>query len=323
MSIVKVGNTAAEIGGTVSTGTKVRDTNFASEEARFETGGGVGTTTIWNCGGVSDLWVHFRLTWDRVGDDMDGHLLDFMDAAGNVLFRMDMLDGLYSAAVGPDSTGASPANGVSVGMVSDTPITFDFHVWHDGAKARFDIYSDGLLVSEASYDAGTAPLIENVYFANVDQREGFGTYPIYLSELIIADGEQTLGLRLATLDPNAAGHHADLSGNISALSQPNDGQVISGDADGEKGTWTLTPYNGPATPSSIRAVVTATRSARGMTGPQNIQHLLRIGAADYNSVNLTPRPEGEVHVWDDNPATSAPWGTADLTGMEQGVEVKT
>jgi hypothetical protein len=330
MTILKVGNTAYEIGGIQHTGTAyARETGYATEEAQFNAipGGSPGTQATWgNLGGATDLWCHFRFIHrGPPGSGSDGELLHFYTTSGDHIFTLDLVAGAFRAAIGPDGGATNAINGNTQALGGAVVMTIDLHVYHDGTKQRLDYYHNETLVSEASYDAGSAAEIDRVFVANIDVADGaIGTDFIHFSELLITDGESTIGLRVATSDPDEEGTHTDLTGDISNLLQPDDGSIISIAANGDRGSWTLSAYGGPSSPTAIRAVVTTTRSSRGLTGPQKLRHLLRVGGTTYdNGADITPSPAGEVHVWDNNPATAAPWLVAAFTGLEQGVEAKT
>lgn len=336
MSILFVGTTQSEIGGSTSsftTGNVPRseydspyDTNYVSEcvGSQLEENIPSGTFVINTDEPTGDYWLRFRVQWGNSFNEtnIDGHWIDFYDSTDTRVARIDAVNGTYAAQAHGDS--------IVTGTYGFSPIDYTVYFFDIkisvGADIVIEMYLNGVLASSAT--AANTGGKGSPTKANFDHDDMFASSPqnygwLMYSEFIIMDGESTIGHRLAELEPDTAGANSDLSGAIADLIDANDGAALAGDADGEKSTWTLTAYNGPATPASVRAVCTLLKADAGLSGPQNLQHVLRIGTTDYNSPNQTPSPTGAFHVWDNNPATNVAWDTADFASMEQGVEIKT
>ena len=341
MSVLYTASTAAELGGSmqafasrtaeVSTayedgsGTFVGfDPDFASEAAGVQHS--APTAFIINTAEpTGDYWFHARLSPPRfvAHSDADGYWWTFYDAAGLDIARLEVSDGsLHANAIGDTSV-------VSAGTFSLAeylPVMVDIRI-AVGADIVVDLYVSGTLVGTATAantgSKGKPVRMSADHFDIVSSGSSTGTSWVFYSEVLILDGESTVGLRLASQAPNTQGNSNDMTGDPSHLMDAGDGLTVSSDTAGHKEGWTLSGYNGPVSPTSIRAVVTKTKTNKGLTGPQNIRHFLRIGTTDYdNGADLGPSQEGEMHVWDNNPATASPWTTSDLSGLEQGVEVK-
>lgn len=335
MSILFVASSAAEVGGntTAFNSGNLPSTNYTAPfdpdysteciGAQLDQTDPSGVFSITTPAPSGDYWMRFRTQWSNVSgvSNLDGNWLNIYDANGDRLGYLDFYNGGVRVFVNGDSNAWGP--------YGFTPSAYAVHFFDlkvsVGADITIEFYVDGALASSATAanTDGKGPPVQ-VLFDHDDMYYTSASPVSWLmySEFIVTDGEPTIGMRLASLDIDAAGAHSGLSGSVSDLLDANDGAAMVGDADGEKSSWTLTAYNGPATPASVRAVCTKLTASKGITGPQNLQHLLRIGTTDYNSPNRSPRPEGDLYVWDNNPATAAAWDTADFTGMEQGVEVK-
>ncbi len=329
MTVVYCGMTAEEIGGTPYTGAaRARDDSYAAEEAQFAASSGQGLTASYPTDGATDLWAHVRV-WIESQQTIDNANSVFVVGAedGTELFYVWINNSNWVVQTSPGRAEANQTTTGSGPMVLSTATTLDVHCYHDAVNDRMkaDLYVNGVLASEAGFDAAAA--IATRIFRwdnkNIVNRFSFWSGSHYLSELLITSGGvSTLGKRLVQMDPAAMGANTDLTGDIDGIQATGDGLVLAGDTAGLKGSWTLTTYPGPASPANLE-VVTVTRSLKGLTGPQNLRHLLRVGGTDYAGADLSPEYKGsEVTVWGTNPATGLPWATSDLTGIEQGVEIR-
>lgn len=340
MTINFVGSTAADLGGTTQKftiatrpttgyGTNLYDTDYSSECAGVQT-----SQDIYTSGGfvintpahVGDFWCHWRTQFNSISNvsNLDGDWVEFYDASDNLLAHIQILNNEYYIQAHGDTV---VDGAVAFAPTSYTPYIFDVKITV-GANIVAEFYVNGTLMSTATAaNTGGKTACVKSNFQHTDMyfgSSGTASWLMY-SEVIVTDDESTIGWRVATLNPDSTGNSTDLIGDIAGLLEGSDGLTVSGATNGDKGSWTLSTYNGPTSPSGIRALVTKTKSQAGVTGPQNLQHFLRVGSTDYaNGVDLTPDPSvGETVIWDNNPATSSPWATATLTGLEQGVEIKT
>jgi hypothetical protein len=271
-------------------------------------------------------WLHFRVLAGEglTNSAADGVLLEWRDGSGNLIADIDMADGFMIPRAIGDTTVAS-ATSFQWTQYSTYFVDIEIVV---GANITINAWMNGVQVgtaTAANTGAKGKPVDTYCRFDDCSgANPGSGTF-CFFSEIIITDNENPIGWRVATMKPNAAGGNTGMAGNISDLLDPMDGVGLSSANVGDRASWTLGAYPGPASPTSIRGVVTKTRTSPGSTGPQQIRHHLRISATDYDSALLTPSPAagGEMVVWDSNPATTSAWATADLTGLEQGVEVET
>lgn len=341
MAILFVGNSAADLGGNMigfpsrTTGPEtlsssysdpIHDADFSHEAAGIQTGKGkpwFGFAVNTDDPG-GDYWFHCRMVppSNTIDSAANGHWWTFLDSEGVEVARIDALNG----EMRPQATGDTTVYGATgSAVISFVPVTIDVRV-AVGANIDVDLYVNGSLISSASAaNTGGKGSVRTMSADHDEIMDDFSNQSdgwLFYSEVIAAGGESTVGLRLATLEPSADGFHTDMTGSASNLLAANDGAVVAGDTAGDKQSWTLTAYQGPTIPTSIRALVTAYKGSRGLTGPQNIRPFLRLSGTDYDGTDEQPVPKGNIEVWDNNPATAAAWDTADFTGLEQGVEAR-
>lgn len=340
MAILFVGNSAADLGGNMvgfpsrTGGPETVDSNYPDpmHDADFshEAAGVKSDRNAARFGFAintddpgGDYWFHCRVVPPSASSSSsaDGHWWEFLDSEGEVVARIDVQDGEMRPMAWGDTTEYG-ATGSTV--ISYVPVTIDVRV-AVGANIDVDFYVNGSLVSSASsVNTGGKGSVRTVSADHDEITSGFegsDTWVFY-SEVIVMGNESTVGMRLATLEPDVDGFHTDMTGSVSNIMDANDGAVLSSDTAGDKQSWTLTAYQGPTTPTSIRAMVTAYKGSTGITGPQNARPFFRIGGTDYNGTDESPLPEGNMEVWDNNPDTGTAWDTADFSGIEQGIEVR-
>lgn len=81
----------------------------------------------------------------------------------------------------------------------------------------------------------------------------------------------------------------------------------------------------PATTLDIKGVGVNMRARRGTTGPANIQAVSRVVSVNYYSSDI-PLSEGIdpiFYMWEDNPATVAPWTQAEVNSVQLGMRSRT
>lgn len=173
------------------------------------------------------------------------------------------------------------------------------------------------------YIAGTYKTGGTIAIDNID-KVGW-TYPgMRISGVIIAS-ESTIGWTLACWDPTANGAQTSWGGSYTAIDELvyADADGISGAANGDVSTFTHTGQS--YTGYTVKAVGLAARAKKGVTGPANLQGVLRISSTNYASSSkaLGTGYSPNVFVWDTDPSTAAAWGTANPAALEFGVKAVT
>ncbi len=336
MTILFVGNTRGDVGGMAEEGTggvasgtagKERDTAFSPQYLRVNPGNDTSAPFVADHGVSTgdEYWLHFSYATgnDSASVNADGEVLFVQDAQQRTVAALDVQDGQLRAAAYGDTT----VFGTGFSHATYSAFVFDIRVIV-GANIVCEVYLGGTLVSTATAaNTGAKGKPKRVLFINNDTAAASNTTTHrYFTEIICTEDEPTIGWRLATLPPVAAGFHTALDGTVAGLLAPGDGLGLSSDTPGEKGSWTIGAYGGPSSPAGgIRAVIAKTHSSKGpVSAPQKVRPFLRIGSTDYPAAaDVTPIPgRGEMGIFDVNPATGLPWTTSELSGIQQGIEIK-
>lgn len=146
------------------------------------------------------------------------------------------------------------------------------------------------------------------------------------SNIILAD-EDTRGMMLRTMNPDAAG---DLNEQTGVFSDVN--KAVINDTTGlTSATADQITTVGLASPpvagnSVINRVLVQSRAIRGATGPQKTNNLLRVDGVNYHKPDRTlsdTLPKVLTDEFQLNPATGLRWSYAELVALQAGVRSRT
>jgi hypothetical protein len=149
---------------------------------------------------------------------------------------------------------------------------------------HFDVYlKTGASGGAALYASGTERAMGSAnisFFSNVTKARFNGSAINRISQIAVTTTPH-IGARVATYYPNGAGASSQWVGTYAEVDELrySDGDFInSGTAD----QVTTFAQTGPApTGYNIRAVAVSTRAKRGVGGPQNLRHVLRVSGTNY------------------------------------------
>lgn len=260
-------------------------------------------------------WYHFALKIDIQGSADDGYFHDVVTEGGAVIVRLDLLDGQFRIQAIGTTTVYSPLTHVPL-----TLTRFDMKVDLTGSSLVVSLYFDGgvepTLISTVPTSNGIKPGGFKVQINDSDD--------IYTSELYVADFD-TRNTRPVKQTPDATGNHSAWTGGFSELGDEVVGTAAEGAANGDKVSVNIEGYPGPTSLGGVNRVVLKIVGSHGVSGPQNLDPFLRIGGVDYSAgnLNLTLGTIAMYAEFDINPATSLPWGSADMDTTEIGLEAKT
>lgn len=269
----------------------------------------------------TDIWFHFDVysnSTNVAGSAADGTWWSLSFSGGSAWYvRADLNNGNveYGESINSNFSGQVILTPISTPFAL-TRMTIDIRVRvNSGGNDIVDIYHNGALYGTLSR-ATRVGRVDSLSLRNFDS-EG----SIYYSQFILAD-ESTLGMRHARMQPDSAGAHTAFDGDFNSVILPFDGQAISGNVIGDRESWNLEAYPGPASPAGIRSVLqTSYASLGGSAVPGGYEHFLRVGGVDYDGAKITPVPGTQgITEWTTNPSTSASWDTADLAALIAGVE---
>jgi hypothetical protein len=146
------------------------------------------------------------------------------------------------------------------------------------------------------------------------------------SEIIVAD-EDTRGMALWTLNPQAAGNTQSWTPNTLASinkSAISDTTSISAGSNNVLSQWT-TPTSPPTGNWGVKAIVQEARVRVGTSGPQHFDWSARTASTDYTAgVSNAPSTSfGNFNnqFWTTNPNTTAAWAITDIaSGFNLGIK---
>lgn len=276
----------------------------------------------------SDLWLHYRLKVSSVYSAPTttnfGIVWEFFSANGTSLAQLQARGPSTGNGWRATVFGDTTVNGVAFAGPYGATATFDIRLAVDNSNITLDVYMNGVLVSTATAANSTGlkgkPKFcaeQNTYVYNKSSGTNF---PISHSEMVATDGESTIGWRVAKLAPAGNGANTAWTGDFNDLATLYDGNMISDGTVGDKESWTVNSYAGAASPASIRGLVVKYSASKGTSGPQNIEPLVRLSLTDYLKSPVSPNNVDVIYAdWTVNPATSSPWSTSDLSGIQIGV----
>lgn len=190
------------------------------------------------------------------------------------------------------------------------------------------VYINGTLIIDYSGDVTTngSTTLSNATFGIIRASAAYGNYSVNWSEIIIAD-TPTTSLSLATISPNANGNTFDwTTGATSDISETtlNDATLASSDTANQIAQSTIAASSVITGSVAVAAVVVNARAKKGVSGPANAQLMVRTGATDYTSPNVSlPAALGTVsNAWATNPNTSTLWTASDITNAGFNIGVK-
>lgn len=319
MSILFVGSTPSELGGTTSpnTTTNARDPAFTPVGSvvegipRSASKGFVINTTP----ATDDLWVHFLMHTPVTmaeSTNVDGHWFEAFAGTTSVM----KFSYVNAALVATYPGGTTAVTSLS----PNTTYTVDFRFTRAGTSHTMEYYIGGILQATYAFTS-VAESVSRVAFDHLDVHDQLVTQSWYYSEFIVTDSEPTIGWRLATMSPAADGTYTQWDGNFSGVVEAGDGSTISTDVANERQSWTLGAYGGPATSSGVRAVVNNYFASSGLSNVLNMVPFVRFAGVDHDGAAF-PSPNGTMkqQILDNNPQTALPWDTADFATLEVGIK---
>lgn len=149
--------------------------------------------------------------------------------------------------------------------------------------------------------------------------------PGYYQDIIITDGVPTVGMELVTMAPAASGTYTAFTNNytnIDELGYDSD-DLIFATAAAQRESWICATPTFDTSDKVIYAFV-ANQVVQTDLGAvvTDFKPFVRIAATDYDGSALLANnlsPLSLIHVWTQNPNTTAPWVESDFDGLEVGL----
>lgn len=172
---------------------------------------------------------------------------------------------------------------------------------------------------------GTVTAFSKFRLGNIALSGGIVSY----SEVIVASWN-TIGAKLVTRAPNAAGSYNDWTGaGYTAIDEvPYAGDMMVSGTANQRFSVNFADFPALATGESLQAVKVSGAMVKDAAGPQNVNFFVRVGATDYDDTDQaapaainTTNPLSKL--WDLSPATGLEWTLAELNAAEFGVRSRT
>jgi hypothetical protein len=260
-------------------------------------------------------------------------------AAGGTIFRLreagtehGRLSFNADASLTISRAGSIPATSAPIpGFVDDSFIHVEVGYWCHDTTGAWEVRANGVVVIGPTTGldtraGGTAGLLDQVYLDNGGAANNYD-----YDDLVIATGDHThfrgdcrVITRLPTgdgantgLTPSSGGTHFD---DVDDASPNDDTDYVTGDAIGEKDSYT---YAAIGLPGSIIAVQPVFDAKKTDSGTRSVATLIRRGGVDYDGTGqaLAAGYAGYWQVYELDPSTGLAWTTADVDAAEFGVKV--
>lgn len=283
----------------------------------------------------SSFWVSFRCNVKGGNANQTGAYIPvrFVDSAGVVRLRIKfsnvntppndtfIVEKLNSAGtntqIGSTSTGRYMSF-IASGSYSTVPDKIDIFVNY-AASGTFTVYTNGVQTFTFSGDVTTD---SQTALAAVDLGASVGsvnsTNPFTNYSEVIVSTRDTRNMSLLTQAPTANGNTHNWDGGTAANASANfagTGQISPqyATSSGLIQQYQITP----AVPTGTFGVISVVQHAQatiGLSGPTKFDFMVRSGATDYTSSDISPTAAWATYVnnWDTNPNTTVAWLTTDL-----------
>lgn len=311
-------------GATVETNSSFYDSNFSRVALEFASS----TTDPFyvlaeNLGDIPEVWVHFRNGASALENYASTILVIYNSAGQGVLrlrsntvstgWQLEYWSGSAWTLIGSAFTGSKISAPIDIRCKVDNTVgAFEF--WVSGTMVAS-------LTGDTDFFSGSA--CDDVRIGGYRQFT-----PSTASEFIVAD-QSTVGMRVATLVPNANGANTAWTGAFGDVDESNinDGDFISSATATQIETFGLTNLSVAAAALTPVAVVASFRGRNAASGPQNIDPTVRTGGTDYFGASVagltTTFQSGYQNVWMTNPGTGLDWTPSEIDALEAGVRSAT
>lgn len=330
MSIILMGGDFSQFSGSYGYTTSVNYYNTAySKWAVGPTRSSPPTAAFIGGATPSEWWLHCVYSLD------DGYYADYniitFRASGADIYALrtittnnTMVLAIYNGSswdVIPETTFTT---------VDDTPYVFDIHFAPDGTTGVVEMFVNGALVGSVTgnYIAAAGATIDEVRFSSHylnDSRR------CWLSEVIMTDGDNTLGWHVSTLMPVGVGTTGDWTGaytDIDEAGAVNTADYIESDTDTNLSIFEFGDLH-TSLDSDLVKTVFLYANVEKITGSAvtNIDLVTRPASTNYtggNSGALTDDTPTDTHAeFSTNPETASAWTLSAVNSAEFGFRANT
>lgn len=271
--------------------------------------------------GYADFWVHARIAVKGNTAFNEPANLDILQ----VLSGSEVLASIRAVTPGSTAIGVlrfdAKDTGPSFPAEDREFINYDIRVRVQGGTTTVYFYRNEVLRRMQSYSGSSLPNAVLIQYQSTSP----GQASVWVQDVIITDALPTVGMELATLVPSAVGNYDDFVNDYSAIDDLgyNQSSTISTTTPGDRESWFFADPEFNLGDKVIYGVVMTTVAQTDLAGViTDFEPFLRLNATNYAAPDIGANniaPNAYVSVWNINPATSAPWNVAELTGLEAGI----
>ena len=265
-------------------------------------------------------WVHGQTSTSSNWDDF--HIPEFRDIDGNLVFRIDLVNGLVQTVLYGDSTTVN-----SFGAVAGAQRVWDINIVKNGTTdLTMNFYVNGTqVITNATVTNAVNFGLPTNFNTQHGDLNAQGTQ--VFSEGIIAD-EDTRGWRLRQHLPSAYGafDEWDGSANVPANDfRKNTG--ISTNTNDDRVSFTLTNLANLPSGVTIDRVCIQSTLIRGSTGLANFNHFWRYNSGPTvihdSDIAVGLNPSEYISEYPTSPNTGVAWTDTEMQDIQVGVRGRT
>lgn len=266
-----------------------------------------------------ETWYHFRFYWSGLDYNRADMLIQaYQPDSSNLAFVVTKDGGISTGRtqIYLYDGNTSITKVASLNLTQSKVNSVDVRYNANPLGLELDLFINGTLAANVSLASNPNSYVAPDRFSMGCAFTDNLTDKQYVSEIIVADAD-TRNARLDLLRPVAAGAYEQWGGLLSALADDDTTTGMTAISPSQRQTVTLEPYNGA---TNISNIVSVSQTTRGLNSPTKMRHTIRMGGVDYDSadIDLPYALEYSITDWKINPATSLPWDSSDLSGVETG-----
>jgi len=250
------------------------------------------------------------------GSSEDGYFMDWRDTGGNLVSRIDVLNGTFAIkAYGNSVVTDSYSSFISAASINKMKVTLT--VTATDVTASLVINGAFITSATVSNTNGNVGKPVTMNFAYIDSINGG---PGYASGILVTE-EDIGNLGFVKLKAASIGTDADLVGTVANVSDDNLLTGVIADATNEKISFNMETFSGA---NLIKSYVTSAVLSAGESAPSNYRFYLLIGGVQYPGATQSINSNTTQFVreeWTTDPSDGLPWTEAKINAAQVGIEV--
>ena len=264
-------------------------------------------------------WYHFRWISTNNNINNDGTTFQALDASGNTVARMNVVNGSPTFSSVGDTTATSAVQTITIGTIYSIDMSVDV----TPTNITVNGYINNVLVGTQQQTVNTVggkgkPVRGNLI--TTDHQ-----YGNYFSEGIIADID-TRGFRVRELRPQSFGVDQAWAGAVNDVVDGDLATGLSTATTDARTSFGVSNLQNISAGDIVNRIVAQTYAQRGATGLTRFNHYFRYpDATRQDAADITVSTTGQWFITEflTNPKTSSPWVPGDLAGIQLGLRART